>query len=55
MELTIILSAEDTERLYQLKEHHGRDCQTFNEYAKELLELEIYRLWRELPRGDQAL
>lgn len=55
MEITITLSAEDTERLYQLKEHHGRDSLTFNEYAKELLELEIFKLWRELPRGDQAL
>lgn len=38
------LSDDDTERLFAIKENNGKDELTGNEYAKELLEKELYRL-----------
>ena len=38
------LSDEDTERLFAVKEDKGKEELTGNDYARELLERELYRL-----------
>ena len=43
-EFTFYLSDADTERLFAIKELQGRDDLTGNEFARMLLEEELYRL-----------
>lgn len=43
-EFNFYLSDADTERLFALKEMQGRDDLTGNEFARMLLEEELYRL-----------
>lgn len=38
------LSDDDTERLFAIKENKGKDELTGNEFAKEILSKELYRL-----------
>ena len=43
-EFNFYLSDADTERLFAIKELQGRDDLTGNEFARKLLEEELYRL-----------
>lgn len=43
-EFTFYLSDADTERLFAIKELQGLDDLTGNEFARKLLEEELYRL-----------
>lgn len=43
-EFNFYLSDADTERLFAIKEMQGRDDLTGNEFARMLLEEELYRL-----------
>ena len=43
-EFTFYLSDADTERLFVIKELQGLDDLTGNEFARKLLEEELYRL-----------
>ena len=43
-EFNFYLSDADTERLFAIKELQGRDDLTGNEFARMLLEEELYRL-----------
>lgn len=47
------LSSEDTERLFCLKNKTGKNDLTGNEYARQLLERELYRLCPRLPETDE--
>ena len=38
------LSDDDTERLFAIKEDKGKDGLTGNEFAKEIISKELYRL-----------
>lgn len=52
-EFTFYLSEEDTARLYEIKARQGRDDLTGNQFARELLELELFKLLPVLPdQGD---
>ncbi|MCD7711989.1 MAG: hypothetical protein LUJ25_04595 [Firmicutes bacterium] len=48
----INLSWEDTERLFYAKEKAGKNDLTGNEYAKEILHRELYRLCPKVPETD---
>lgn len=43
------LSAEDTDRLFTIKKLQGDDDLSGNEFAKKLLERELYRLFPAAP------
>lgn len=51
-EFSFYLSADDTERLFALKEKSGETQLTGNEYARQLLESTLYRLHPERVRYD---
>lgn len=44
VEFKFYLSEDSTDRLFAIKEQQGKDNLTANQFAKELLENEIYRL-----------
>lgn len=46
-EFTILLSAQDTELLFNLKQQQGKDEMTGNDFAEYLLTRELHRLERE--------
>ena len=46
------LSDDDTERLFAIKEDKGKDYLIGNEFAKELLSSELYRLHPKRVRYD---
>lgn len=46
------LSDDDTERLFAIKEDNGKDNLTGNEFVKELLEAELYRMHPKRVRYD---
>ena len=46
------LSDDDTERLFAIKEDREKDNLTGNEFAKELLSSELYRLHHKRVRYD---
>lgn len=50
--LEFYLSDDDVERLFAIKEDKGKDNLTGNEFAKELLEAELYRLYPKRVRYD---
>lgn len=45
IEFSFYLSADDTDRLFALKAEAGADNLTGNEYARQLLESELRRLY----------
>lgn len=47
------LGDEDTDRLFSIKAAHGKDNLTGNEFARELLEKELYRLHPRMVRFDE--
>jgi len=51
-EFNFYLSDADTERLFAIKELQGRDDLTGNEFARLLLEDELYRLFPAVPQFD---
>lgn len=51
-EFSFYLSDADTERLFAIKELQGRDDLTGNEFARLLLENELYRLFPAIPQYD---
>lgn len=48
-----ILTDEDFDRLFILKQKDGLDNLTGNEYARELLEKELRRRYPKIPRTDE--
>ena len=51
-EFNFYLSEADTERLFAIKELQGRNDLTGNEFARLLLENELYRLFPAIPQYD---
>lgn len=51
-EFSFYLSEEDTERVFAIKDLQGKQRMTANEFARELLELELYRLFPAIPTFD---
>ena len=51
-EFNFYLSEADTERLFAIKELQGRNDLTGNEFARLLLENELYRLFPAVPQYD---
>lgn len=47
------LSAEDTDRLFSIKATQGKNNLTGNEFARELLEKELYRLHPSMVKYDE--
>lgn len=52
-EFSFYLSEEDTRRLFAIKELQGRGDLTGNDFARELLEGELYRLFPAAPQYDE--
>lgn len=53
MTVTFDLSVEDAERLFLIKDQQGRDDLTGNQFARRLLENELYRLCPHLPEEEE--
>lgn len=53
-EISFYLSDKDTERLFEIKRQQGADNLTGNEFARQLLENELFRLCPRVPRPDEA-
>lgn len=53
VEFNFYLSQEDTERLFAIKKLQGLDDLTGNEFARRLLERELYRLFPTAPEFDE--
>lgn len=51
-EFNFYLSSEDTDRVFAIKKLQGRDDLTGNEFARLLLEDELYRLFPAVPQFD---
>ena len=49
----IDLSFEATERLWAVKEIQGKNDLTGNEFARELLEKQLYKLFPAMPQLDE--
>lgn len=47
------LSDDDTERLFAVQEDEGKNGLTGNEYAKELVKRELYRLHPDRVKYDE--
>lgn len=47
------LADDDFNRLYAIKRKQGKDDLTGNEFARELLEAELYRLHPSVPRDEE--
>lgn len=52
-EFNFYLSDNDTERLFAIKKLQGRDNMTGNDFARELLESALYRLFPAVPEVDE--
>lgn len=52
-EFSFYLSEEDTDRLFAIKDLQGRSDLTGNDFARQLLEGELYRLFPTVPRYDE--
>ena len=52
-EITFYLSETDIDRLFAIKELQGRDDLTGNDFARQLLEEELYRLFPAAPEYDE--
>lgn len=53
MELNFNISEEAAERLFLIKEIQGKDNLTGNDFARELLEKELYRLFPATPHFNE--
>lgn len=53
-EVKFYLHDNDMDRLFAIKEAAGKDDMTGNEFAKELLEKELYRLHPQRVEFDEA-
>lgn len=53
VELNFYISDEDMERLFIIKDIQGKHRLTGNDFARELLENELYRLFPATPRYDE--
>ncbi len=53
-DFTFSLSAEDTDRLFTVKLLQGEDDLTGNDFAKKLLERELYRLFPAKPQYSDS-
>ena len=51
-EITFYLADADVERLFAIKELQGEKDLTGNEFARTLLEKELYRLFPDTPSFD---
>lgn len=51
-EFSFYLSEEDTERVFAVKDLQGYKSMTANEFARQLLEQELYRLFPATPTFD---
>ena len=51
-EFSFYLSSEDTDRLFAIKDLQGRRDLTGNEFARLLLECELWRLFPAVPQFD---
>ncbi len=51
-EFNFYLSSEDTDRIFAIKKLQGRNDLTGNEFARLLLEDELYRLFPAVPQFD---
>ncbi len=49
-EFTFYLTGEDTDRLYTIKKLQGEDDLTGNDFAKKLIERELYRMFPAAPK-----
>lgn len=54
VEFTFYLSANDTDRLFAIKQLQGKDNLTGNDFAAELLEAELQRLFPAVPDIDES-
>ena len=52
-ELTFYLSGEDMDRLFLIKDIQGKHSLTANDFARELLEHELYRLFPATPHYNE--
>ena len=52
-EFNFYLSDNDTERLFAIKKLQGRDDMTGNDFARDLLESALYRLFPAVPEVDE--
>lgn len=52
-EITFYLSETDIDRLFAIKELQGRDDLTGNDFARQLLEGELYRLFPATPKYNE--
>lgn len=53
VELNFYISDEDMERLFLIKDIQGKHNLTGNDFARELLENELYRLFPATPRFNE--
>lgn len=53
-EFTFYLTEEDTDRLYTIKQLQGERELSGNDYAKKLLERELYRMFPAVPRYSDS-
>lgn len=55
VEFNFYLSEDDTDRLFAIKELQGKNDLTGNEFARRLLEGELYRLFpADVKRDEQG-
>ena len=52
-ELKFYISNEDMDRLFLIKDIQGKHNLTGNDFARELLERELYRLFPATPRFNE--
>ena len=53
VEFEFYLSSEDFDRMTVIKKRMGKDELTFNEFAKELLHKELYKLQPKVPTDEE--
>lgn len=49
------LSEDDTDKLFEIKEAEGKDNLSANEFARELLERDLYRLHKTKIKEKQSI
>lgn len=52
-ELNFYISGEDMNRLFLIKDIQGKHSLTANDFARELLERELHRLFPPAPQYDE--
>ena len=53
MEINFSLSSENAQRLFAIKKLQGLDNMTGGDFARRLLEQELYRLFPAIPERDE--